>query len=147
MVSIIILVIILLILIIFFEDKLGKKTYFNAIKVKKSPIGGNGVFARKNFNIDDVIEIAPVLKENAENFKGLLNDYIFSISDEEKEKGIFAFALGYGGLYNHCDNNNANWKIDGDYLIVTATRPIKKGEEILVSYGQDYWDTRDYVKN
>ena len=47
----------MLILIIFFEDKLGKKTYFNAIKVKKSPIGGNGVFARKNFNIDDVIEI------------------------------------------------------------------------------------------
>jgi hypothetical protein len=35
------------------------------------------------------------------------------------------------------------------FLSLTATKPIKKGEEILISYGNDYWNnyTIDQMNN
>ncbi|NBX07285.1 MAG: SET domain-containing protein-lysine N-methyltransferase, partial [Proteobacteria bacterium] len=51
----------------------------------------------------------------------------------------------YGMVYNHSDSPNAEWEIDDDdirFVRFTALREIKKGEEILHSYGQEYWTTR-----
>ena len=115
----------------------------NYIKVKKSPINGNGVFATKNFSIDEIIEVAPILKAHKDNMKGKINDYLFIISEEETKKGYNALALGYGSLYNHSDDNNASFNVDGNNLIVRAIKPIKKGEEIFVNYGPNWWTSRE----
>lgn len=118
-------------------------TINNYIKVKKSPINGNGVFAMKNFSIDEIIEIAPLLKDYKDNMKRKIDDYLFTISEEETAKGYYAIALGYASLYNHSDNNNAFYKIDGNNIIITAIKPIKKGEEIFVNYGPNWWTSRE----
>ena len=115
----------------------------NYIKVKKSPINGNGVFATKNFSIDEIIEVAPLLKAHEDNMKGKINDYLFTISEEETEKGYYALVLGYGSIYNHSDNNNAIYKVDGNNLIIRTIKPIKKGEEIFVNYGPNWWSSRE----
>jgi len=138
-----VLIILFIILIILLINLLSGDTINNYIKVKKSPISGYGVYAKKNFSTDEIIEVAPLLKEHEDNLKGKISDYLFTISDEESEKGNYAVALGYCSLYNHSDNNNARYKVDGNNLIIRAIKPIKKGEEIFVNYGEGWWTSRE----
>ena len=43
-------------------------------------------------------------------------------------------------MYNHSDQNNAEWEVINEKQIkVVAIQPIPKGQEIFVSYGDDYW--------
>jgi SET domain-containing protein len=67
-------------------------------------------------------------------------DYVFKINDE-----LYALALGSGSLYNHRNQPNARWHYDEDKqrIVFRAARAIKPGEEIFISYGKDYWKTRD----
>jgi hypothetical protein len=118
---------------------------YNNIYLENSKIGGKlgrGVFANKNFNNEDIIERAPYIEDKTSNFSGLIRDYIFTKSEINS---IVAF--GFGSLYNHSDNPNAMWRINGDYLEIIATKPINKDEEILISYGKTYWNSRkDSIK-
>jgi len=52
-------------------------------------------------------------------------------------------ALGYGSLYNHHDNPNANVKLDYTKGIITiaAQQEIDSGNEIFVSYGAKYFSS------
>jgi SET domain-containing protein len=44
--------------------------------------------------------------------------------------------------------NNAEYQIIDDKIFIVATRDIKAGEEIFVSYSKDYWDAVKYnIKN
>jgi SET domain-containing protein len=36
-------------------------------------------------------------------------------------------------------HNNAEYLIYGDRVYIEATRNIRKGEEVLVSYGREFW--------
>ncbi len=67
-------------------------------------------------------------------------DYVFKITDE-----TYAIAFGNASLYNHRNQPSANWKIDEEkqIIVLTANRDIEPGEEIFVSYGKRYWQTRD----
>ncbi len=47
-----------------------------------------------------------------------------------------------GGL-----SNNAEYLIEGKRCFIYATKGIKKGEEILVSYGRDYWNLIKNIEN
>lgn len=132
-----IIIFIIIFLIILYNKK--PNTYFSKLKLKKSPVAGLGVFAKSDFKVGDIIEIAPIIKEKRKDIGGIIVDYIFTVPDE----GMTGIALGYAGLYNHSDDNNATWRVDGDYIIVTCIKDIKKGEEIFVSYGKDYWNTRN----
>jgi SET domain-containing protein len=138
------LLIVIFFIILFFLIVNNKKTtsYFSKLEIKKSPVAGLGIFAKKNFKVGEIIEIAPIIKEKRENIGGLVEDYLFSVPDE----GMTGIALGWASLYNHSDDNNASWRVDGDYIIVTCIKDIKKGEEIFVSYGTDYWNSRNILK-
>ena len=117
----------------------------NTVYLTRSKIGGNfgrGVFANKNFNNNEVIEKAPYIEDKTTNFTGLIRDYIFNKSETNS---IVAF--GFASLYNHSDSPNAAWKINGDYIEIISTKSINKDEEILISYGSTYWNTRkDLIK-
>ena len=67
-------------------------------------------------------------------------DYVFKISEKQ-----YALALGNGSLYNHRNQPNARWHYDEDKdrIVFRAARGIKPGEEIFISYGKDYFKTRD----
>ena len=40
--------------------------------------------------------------------------------------------------------NNCSYVIDGKKVFIEAVKDIKAGEEILVSYGKEYWDVVKY---
>ena len=46
-----------------------------------------------------------------------------------------------GLVRNKQRTNNAQFSNEGLHVYIVATRTIKAGEEILVEYGQKYWDT------
>ena len=147
----IVLVGVLLLTIITWYDKINN-VHFDSVQIpyniylKQSNVGGKlgrGVFANKNFNQGEVIEKAPYIEDKTENFTGLIRDYIFN-KDPVKKMSIVTF--GYGSMYNHSDTPNATWKIMDDHMLITATKPIQMNSEILISYGDTYWDTRKDIK-
>jgi len=107
---------------------------------------GLGVFARRDIKDGEVIEVAPILILN-QRAMGVetLNDYLF-VYDENEE--TFALPLCYGALYNHSDEPNAKWSIDYDnqQMRFIAKTNILTGQEITVSYGENYWATRGKEK-
>jgi hypothetical protein len=50
-----------------------------------------------------------------------------------------AIALGYGSLYNHSSNNNAEFTLDvkNKQVIIVAKEFILRHDQILINYGVD----------
>lgn len=119
------------------------KLFQNKIYVKKSPRQGYGVFAGKKFRKGELIEECYIIISKGGD--KTLEDYYFDA------KGKYALFLGYGSIYNHSDDANADYIINIKKHITTikADKTIQKGEEIFVSYGDDWFGSRGrkYKKN
>lgn len=106
------------------------------IEVRRSKNKGKGVFAMKDFERGDVIEICPCLTltptERKHLEKTVFNYYVYPWRSTRSA----AVVLGYGSVYNHSYDPNADWKQDfrGTNMVYRAIKPIKKGEEITVNY-------------
>lgn len=115
----------------------GGGTETPALRYGRSALHGNGVFANRRFEADDVIERCPVLVLTGTDADAvvdtLLGNYVY-----EWEHG-YALALGYGSLYNHSHQPSARYEMayDEDEIHVVARRRIKRGEEITISYNGD----------
>lgn len=122
---------------------MGNKIYIGESRIVKA---GRGVFAGKTIKKGKIIEVCPLLFFTEEEYgflaNTLLKDYVY-----EYNKTGCMLALGYGSLYNHHPDPNAIYEIgppeDGlsaqDVLYFSATRSIKKDEEIFINYGK-YFD-------
>lgn len=103
--------------------------------IAPSPLGGRGVFTSEPIPKDTPIEMAPVIVLDPDETKMIhetrLHDYYF-IWDEDGS----AIALGYGGLYNHSEENNVDYYMDYEFKQINffAIRDIKAGEELLINY-------------
>jgi len=110
------------------------------IQVRPSSLGGRGVFAAKPIREGALLEECPVIisDEDCEAF----GDYIFVWGDGQDDRR--ALPLGYGACYNHSSNPNAHWQPDESraLLIIWAVRDIAADEEILISYGPEWFPTR-----
>jgi SET domain-containing protein len=105
--------------------------------VKKCPGKGRGVFARKSIKKGDTIEHVPLLFVPAETMvNGLDNDYMRRYYYCWTSKRV-AVALGYGSLYNHSYQSNAEYKHGSDTIKYVAIRNIAAGEEITINYNGD----------
>jgi SET domain-containing protein len=52
--------------------------------------------------------------------------------------------LGFGMLYNHSAEPNLDYfQEDASTLEFVAQRPIERGEELTISYGDEWWAARD----
>lgn len=108
--------------------------FINKIIVKDSPGKGRGVFATEEIKAGEIIEVAPIIVLQFEDFVdtrwNLLFEYYFWMDDE------VVLALGYGSMYNHAIEGNAEYKIDVENKSITfkATKSIKKAEEIFFNY-------------
>ena len=106
----------------------------NKITIKDSGEMGRGVFASENIKKGETIEVAPILVLQFEDFVetrwNLLFEYYFWLDDE------VVLALGYGSMYNHAADSNAEYKIDikNKSIAFNALRDIKEGEEIFFNY-------------
>jgi SET domain-containing protein len=114
---------------------------WDKVAVGNSQVDGLGIWAIEPITDNEVIEECPVLivaKEEIVNTS--LIDYAFKLEDNK-----YALALGNGSLYNHRNQPNARWHYDEnkERIVFRASRIIKAGEEIFISYGKDYWKSRD----
>lgn len=106
------------------------------IEVRTTRRKGRGVFALRDFKTGDVIERAPVIAltptERKHCEKTILNFYIYPWRSTRSA----AVVLGFGEIYNHSFDPNADWKQDfrSNSMVYRAVKPIKKGEEITVNY-------------
>lgn len=106
--------------------------------VAPSAIAGRGVFTSIPIEAGDTIEVCPVIVLPAKDLSAIhgtfLHDYYFLWED-----GQCAIALGYGSLYNHSANPNAEYYMDYENTAITvySLRPIAPGEEITISYTDD----------
>lgn len=114
------------------------------IYVTKSPVHGLGVFASDKIIEGEVFEVCPILDIGMKTGETspVLMDYRFNWPQgNEWDKQVVG--LGYGSLYNHSDNPNANWRsnIEDNTFEFYATKEIQPGQEIFVWYGDDnYWN-------
>ena len=101
---------------------------------------GKGVFAARDFEVDEVIEVCPTLlfpKAQLEAMRQtILDDYYFDWGDDGE---WFAVCLGYGALYNHSYTPNAEYGMDfeAETIDFYCIRPISAGAEILINYNGD----------
>lgn len=98
---------------------------------------GRGVFTTAEISLGDLIEICPLITMPQKEAKHLdqtkLAEHYFIIEDEPR---ILALALGYGQLYNHSKNPNAEVELLGadKQMLVHCIRAIEAGEEITINY-------------
>lgn len=117
-----------------------KRLFQNKLFVKKSKLHGYGVFANKNIKKNERIEECYFILSDCED--DIIIDYVFDLD------GHSALLLGYGSLYNHSDHPNADYTLNKKRKIATfkALQPIKKGEEILITYGEEWFASRNKRK-
>uniref|UniRef100_A0A0G4FN53 SET domain-containing protein n=1 Tax=Chromera velia CCMP2878 TaxID=1169474 RepID=A0A0G4FN53_9ALVE len=110
---------------------------------KESHIAGRGTFALRPFKKGELVERCPILRTDASALPPPLDDYWFT-----GPEGTDAFIpLGLCGLYNHGGAQDANCdhfsdEADPDVLLLYANRDIEEGEELLLDYGDEFWDSR-----
>lgn len=114
----------------------------SCLKLFRDASKGRGIVSQCYFVPGQTIETCPgvFLKEIPE---GPLRDYVFSTV------GGVVSAYSMCSMYNHSDTPNARWTVEGDvkdpnswFVIIKAVRVIHPGEEILISYGDEYWASR-----
>ena len=102
-----------------------------------SELHGTGVFASSFIPAGQIIEICPVLVFSKTELphirQTMLDDYYF---DWGEEGDYFAICLGYGSLYNHEYEPNAEYGMDftAQTIDFYAIKDIAPGDEITVNY-------------
>jgi SET domain-containing protein len=99
---------------------------------------GRGVFALRRFAKGDPVEVCPILEVPEDDVTGQLADYVFSSLTE----GNVLLLLGFGMLYNHSHRANLEYVQDEDTMTFLATRTVKRGDELTIDYGEDWWEER-----
>ncbi|MBY0432792.1 MAG: SET domain-containing protein-lysine N-methyltransferase [Cyclobacteriaceae bacterium] len=118
--------------------------------IKKStlPGAGLGLFAKKRFRKGDrIVEYKgrrlpwrEAKKEDGHNGYLLRLNRTTAIDAQPYKKAMGRYANDAAGLSRIAGKrNNAEYLTYGDQCFIEATRTIRKGDEIFVSYGRDFW--------
>ena len=93
----------------------------NIVKVKDSPIAGQGLFAKEDIPAMMYLGISHVLVEKDSPVKGGCTDLVI-------------YRTPLGGFINHSDDPNCvKWLDEGIYYVKTI-KDIKEGEELFLKY-------------
>jgi hypothetical protein len=144
------------------------------LRVADSGDKGLGVFAAVPFTKGQMVEVAPALvipdvasrihrTGDTELKANVLIDYVYpfpSPASPPPPHPVNIVVLGFGMIYNHCDEGEANlgWDIVKlpasmvrksshgltSYAVAfQAKRDIQAGEEFCWDYGRPYWEARE----
>jgi SET domain-containing protein len=103
--------------------------------VRDTEIKGRGVFAQKDFDPGEIIDVANVIVIPKQQVKlithTVLCNYYFSWHGESG-----AIALGYASLFNHSYHPNALYvkNFAKNIIEIIAYKDIRKNEEITINY-------------
>ncbi len=104
---------------------------------------GRGVFTSIEISEGDLIEICPVIEISKLEIpiihKTTLHDYYFLWGEDMDQCAI---ALGFGSLYNHEIQPNANFILDFENksIDIVAIKTISPGDEITLNYNGEPGD-------
>lgn len=108
------------------------------VEVKPDAHGGAGAYATVDIAAGDVVEtgIVRVLTE----VDGNVNPYVFTWSDERPNK-VWASGSGCSMFYNTGEDPNTHMERDfeNNSFIITATKDISAGDELLHVYKSLTW--------
>jgi len=133
------------------------------VQVKMTKNMGMGCFAVEDIAVNTLIESCPVLLLHTDTFENLnkanggyhkLSEYPFNWGRD----GLCAFALGYGGVYNHKPFPNVAWRpsYEMESIQYVTKEDIKSGSQLFIRYlpltrMELLWfsdpDSEEYVKN
>ncbi len=110
-----------------------------AVKVDQSRVHGRGVFATGRIERGSVVDRGFVLsfRDNESEKSSIIDRYAFDYDGSKR-----CLVLGIASLCNHNSDPNVEVEIDdekGTYRLL-AVRAIRRGEELFVDYGLEYWD-------
>ncbi len=121
------------------------------LEISNSPVHGIGVFAKEQINQNEIIEVSRLLKLGWRlhyQHDNILRDYCWTPNCSCQECTIHGpsmyLGLGFASIYNHSDqpNTKTNFDYKNNTLIISANKDINAGEELFVSYGNNYWKSR-----
>ena len=148
------------------DPKIGKLKKGYPVEVKSAGIKGNGVFATRDIEIGEILCYYDGFVCQCPNIALLISgdynygqnyDEVTSYNAESLRKTIAGFPeyLRDGGCAQLCNdasttytdetdlkylkNINVQEEPSGNTLVFCASKRIKKGQEILYSYGPQYW--------
>ncbi len=110
------------------------------IYVAYSEVHGKGVFAARDIEAGEVIEVCPIIlfpkSQLADIRKTVLDDYYFDWGEEGE---WYALCLGNGSLYNHSYEPNAEYGMDFEAQTIDfyCLKDIPAGDEIFINYNGD----------
>jgi hypothetical protein len=109
----------------------------NRLTVQKSIIHGYGVFADQTIEAGDMIEECYALGYESKQ-GSIFSNYLFQVDSKN------VLLLGNGSLYNHADDPNCHYEFDPNesLMVFRATQRIRHGEEIFISYGSSWFESR-----
>lgn len=118
------------------------------LEIRKSKIGGYGVFAQKAIAKGEVIEEA-VMSRTSYRSKDLMHQelrqlcYTYPCKCEDcRVRGTYLLiSSGFINVYNHNLENpdvRFDYNLKARFIRVTAKKAIRKGKEIFHSYGSSY---------
>lgn len=121
----------------FSQYQFNEMLHIPGLYVGQSLDKGRGMFCSVDIKKDDIIEICPIIKISNSDLpkvnETVIHDYYF----QWKEKGFGGcLALGYGSLYNHNREPNAQVILDytDDTIVIQSMNDIPNGNEIMISY-------------
>ena len=106
------------------------------IFIKNLSKNNRGVFAKVPIKKGEVIEVCPVIVLPLKERKALDKSFLFNYYFYWGRKNQPALALGYGSLYNHSYQPNAEYdqKLKERVIVFKALADIPKNKEITVNY-------------
>jgi SET domain-containing protein len=123
-------------------QKIKSRHASKGVEVKRSKLGGLGLFATRDFKKGEfIIEyIGEKLTTAEADRRG--GKYLFILNkhftlDGKSRKNVARYA-------NHACRPSAESDVKRMRVVVTALRPIHTGEEIVYDYGKEYFD--EFIK-
>ena len=122
---------------------IGNVSLWNKNVSNKVVYANNIMYAGKYFCEGDIVEVSPVkILSDKDMYSENIRDSSFVV---DKGKGIYALPLGYALCYRnsveipHSNGGNLEYSFDMDNntITFTATRDIRKGEELVITATDD----------
>mmetsp|Transcript_55150 Transcript_55150/g.118449 ORF Transcript_55150/g.118449 Transcript_55150/m.118449 type:complete len:1028 (-) Transcript_55150:29-3112(-) len=120
----------------------GKLSNAGYVTHGESAISGRGVFVTKDCAAGELLESCPAAIMDTAAAEAMF-DYRWGLPPgAENDQGHYYLPLGLGSLYNHSEQPNAKGRLDVGRSVLEfySTEKLFKGQEVLVSYGDSYFD-------